>query len=255
MEKFTFDGTSAADIINVLANGQNVVLTDGTGTPLADVVGADNLLINGNGGDDTINASTLPANLTHLTIDGGSGNDTIIGSQGADVLLGGSGNDTIIRGRGADVEFLGSGDDVSVWNPGDGSDTVDGGCGFDTLDFRGANVNENVSISANGSHATFLRDVAGISMDLNSVERIQFEALGGADNVVVNNLAGTGVKQVAIDLAGTLGGSAGDSAADTVTVNGTGGNDQINITASGTQVAVSGLPAQVTVDHADTGDQ
>ncbi len=59
------------------------------------------------------------------------------------------------------------------------------------------------------------------------------------------------MKQVAIDLAGTLGGSAGDGAADTVTVNGTGGNDQINLTASGTQVTVSGLPAQVTVDHAE----
>jgi Ca2+-binding RTX toxin-like protein len=255
MANFTFNGTGAADIIRVLANGQDVLLTDDTGTPLANVGSVDNLLINGNGGDDTINASALPANLTHLTVDGGSGNDTIIGSQGADMLLGGSGNDIVTGGRGNDVEFLGSGDDVSVWNPGDGSDTVDGGSGFDTLDFRGANVNENVSISANGSHATFFRDVANISMDLNSVERIQFEALGGADNVVVNNLAGTGVKQVAIDLAGTLGGSAGDGAADTVTVNGTSGNDHISVTASGTQVTVSGLPAQVTVDHADTGDR
>ena len=59
------------------------------------------------------------------------------------------------------------------------------------------------------------------------------------------------MKQVAVDLAGTLGGSAGDGAADTVTVNGTGGNDQINVTTSGTQVTVSGLPAQVTVDHAE----
>ncbi len=101
--------------------------------------------------------------MTHLTIDGGSGNDTIIGSQGADTLLGGSGNDVVTGGRGNDVEFLGSGDDVSVWNPGDGSDTVDGGSGFDTLDFRGANAAENVSISANGSHATLLSATSLIS--------------------------------------------------------------------------------------------
>ena len=255
MANFTFDNSGASDSIRVLANGQHVLLTDDTGTPLADVVGVDNLLINGNTGNDTINASALPTNLTQLTIDGGSGNDTIIGSQGADLLIGGSGNDIVTGGRGNDVAQLGTGNDVFIWNPGDGSDTVDGGSGFDTLDFRGANAAvENVSISANGSHALFVRDVANVTMDLNSVERIQFEALGGADNVVVNDLTGTDVKQVAVDLAGILGGSAGDGAADTVTVNGTGGNDQINITTSGTQVTVSGLAAQVTVDHADVGD-
>ena len=278
MPKFTFHGTSADDVINVSANGQDVVLSDGTGSVLADVSGVDNLAIDGGSGDDTINVSALPAGLTQLTIDGGSGNDTInasalptgltqltidggsgndtiTGSQGADLLIGGSGDDVVTGGRGNDVAQLGSGDDRFIWNPGDGSDTVDGGSGFDTLDFRGANVSENVTISANGSHATFFRDVANVTMDLDNVERIQFEALGAADNITVNDLTGTGVKQVAIDLAGTPGGSAGDGAADTVTVNGTGGNDQINVTASGTLVTVSGLPAQVTVDHADAGDQ
>ena len=45
-------------------------------------------------------------------------------------------------------------------------------------------------------------------MDLNSVEQIRFNALGGADNIVVGDLTGTEVTQVAIDLAGTLGGVA-----------------------------------------------
>ncbi len=277
MPKFTFHGTSADDVINVSANGQDVVLSDGTGSVLADVSGVDNLAIDGGSGDDTINVSALPAGLTQLTIDGGSGNDTInasalptgltqltidggsgndtiTGSQGADLLIGGSGDDVVTGGRGNDVAQLGSGDDVFIWNPGDGSDTVDGGSGFDTLDFRGANVSENVTISANGSHATFFRDVANVTMDLDNVERIQFEALGAADKIVVNDLTGTDVKQVDINLAGTLNGSAGDGAADTVTVNGTDGNDQINVTASGTLVTVSGLPAQVTIDHAESGD-
>ena len=42
-------------------------------------------------------------------------------------------------------------------------------------------------------------------MDLNGVERIDFEALGGSDNIVVNDLTGTDVKQVAIDLAAVAG--------------------------------------------------
>ena len=44
--------TSAADIIKVLANGRDVLLTDDIGSLLADVGGVDNLLINGNSGDD-----------------------------------------------------------------------------------------------------------------------------------------------------------------------------------------------------------
>jgi len=254
MSKFTFHGTSAAETIKVSANGQDILLTSDTGSVLADVSGVDDLTINSGAGDDTIDASAFPAGLTQLTIDGGSGNDMITGSQGDDLLMGGAGDDVVTGGRGIDTAQLGSGDDVFVWNPGDGSDVVDGNSGFDTLDFRGANINENITISAIGDHATFVRDIANVTMDLDNVERIQFEALGGADNIVVNDLTGTNVTEVNIDLAGTLGGSNGDGAADTVTVNGTGGNDQITVAAFGTETTVSGLPAQVTIDHADSGD-
>ena len=44
------------------------------------------------------------------------------------------------------------------------------------------------------------RDVGTITMDLNGVENIQFSALGGADTITVNDLTGTDVKQVNIDL-------------------------------------------------------
>ncbi len=56
----------------------------------------------------------------------------------------------------------------------------------------------------------FTRDVANITMDVNDIEHIQFNALGGADKITVNNLAGTDVKQ--LDLAGTPGGTQGDGA-------------------------------------------
>ena len=39
-----------------------------------------------------------------------------------------------------------------------------------------------------------------INMDLNSIERIELNALGGADNITINDLTGTDVKEVAIDL-------------------------------------------------------
>ena len=44
------------------------------------------------------------------------------------------------------------------------------------------------------------RDVANITMDLNDVENIQFNALGGADTITVNDLTGTDVSQVNLDL-------------------------------------------------------
>ena len=45
--------------------------------------GANNsLVINGLGGNDTIDASALTAGMIKLTIDGGGGNDTILGSGG-----------------------------------------------------------------------------------------------------------------------------------------------------------------------------
>ena len=103
------------------------------------------------------------------------------------------------------MALLGAGDDTFVWNPGDGSDIVEGQAGVDTLLFNGANINEKIDISANGGRVRFTRDVATITMDLNDVERINFNALGGADTITVNDLTGTDVTEVNIDLAGVPG--------------------------------------------------
>ena len=78
--------------------------------------------------------------------------------------------------------------------------------------------------------------------------------LGGADNITVNDLTGTGVTQVAIDLSAGPGSKTGDGAADTVTVNGTAGDDNIKVVNSGGSIVVNGLAAQVTIAHAETGD-
>src|SRR5207302_3064633 len=137
------------------------------------------------------NASALPAGVVKLTVDGGAGNDSIVGSAGDDMLLGGDGNDTIVGGRGSDVALMGAGDDTFVWNPGDGSDTVEGQAGNDTMLFNGANIAEKIDVSASGPRVRFTRDVANIVMDLNGVEGINFNALGGADTITVNDLSGT----------------------------------------------------------------
>src|SRR6185369_13478594 len=131
------------------------------------------------------------------------------------------GDDLINGGDGNDVALMGAGDDTFVWNPGDDNDTVEGQAGTDTLLFNGANISETITISANGGRALFTRDVANVVMDLNDVETIDFNALGGTDTITVNDMSGTDVTRVNIDLAGTPGGTAGDNQADTVVINGT----------------------------------
>ena len=91
-------------------------------------------------------------------------------------------------------------------------------------------------------------------MDTAGVERVDFNALGGADLVTVNDLTGTDVNRVNVDLAGTLGGAAGDGQADRVIVNGTNGNDAINVSGDAQAVKVSGLAATIEILHAEVAN-
>jgi Ca2+-binding RTX toxin-like protein len=119
------------------------------------------------------------------------------------------------------------------------------------MQFNGAAGAEHVELSANGNRLKFFRTEANITMDTAGVERVDFNALGGADIVTVDDLAGTDVKAVNLDLAAALGGTAGDNAADQVVVNATNGNDAIAVSGSDGSVAVTGLAATVNVTDAD----
>ena len=207
----------------------------------------------GNGNDtvriDQVNGAFTTTIATR--IDGGNGDDTLIGGSGNEVLVGGRGDDVIDGNGGADTAFLGQGDDTFVWDPGDGSDVIEGGKGSDTMVFNGAGGNEIMAATANFGRVSFTRNLGGIVMDLNDVEAIDVNALDGTDTVSVFNVAGTDLRRVNIDLAGALGGSASDGAADTVTVAGTKGDDSIAVNANGSAVDVSGLTAFVRITHAD----
>jgi Ca2+-binding RTX toxin-like protein len=249
------NGGNGAEVFTITANGARVRLDRVDPAPFnLDIGTTENLVINANGGDDVITAGNGLSALISLTIDGGTGNDTITGGDGNDTLFGGDGNDIITGGRGNDVAQLGAGDDTFIWNPGDGSDTVEGQAGLDTLLFNGSNIAEKIDISANGPRVRFTRDVANITMDVNGVETIHFNALGGADNITVGDLTGTGVTQVQLDLGSTPGSSTGDGDADLVTVNATNGNNAINVTASGSTVSVTGLQEVVTINNTEAAN-
>jgi Ca2+-binding RTX toxin-like protein len=247
VDQVTVSGTQGDNTIHIAGAGGAVGIV-GASSPVAilHTDATDKLTVNGLGGADVIDASGLQAGQIDLTLNGGLGNDVFVGSQGDDLMVGGDGDD---------VAFMGIGNDVFVWNPGDDNDTVEGQAGVDTLAFNGANIAEDITISANGGRATFFRDIASVTMDTNDTETIAFNALGGADNIVVNDLSGTDVTNVVVNLAGTLGGSAGDGAVDTITINATNGDDVISVSNNNGMVTVSGLAAQVMIFGFEATDQ
>jgi Ca2+-binding RTX toxin-like protein len=249
VDTVTTNGTAGADTFSMGSTGANVFVANSAGA-LYECV-SENLHVNGLGGDDTIRGGNGMATLTNLTIDGGSGNDTLQGGDGNDTIIGGSGNDVVFGARGNDVAFMGAGNDTFVWNPGDASDTVEGQDGADVLQFDGANINEQISLSANGSRLRFTRDVANVVMDVNGVETANFTALGGADRVTVDDLSGTGVTHVNVDLSGTPGSGTGDGQLDDVIVTGTNGVDTIGVSGSGGSAKVTGLSTVVGIAGAE----
>jgi hypothetical protein len=218
----------------------------------------DLLSVNGLAGNDTISGAVGLAALIKLGIDGGAGNDTINGGDGAETLSGGDGDDVIDGNGGADTGLLGAGNDTFIWDPGDGSDVVEGqdgaDDGADTLLFNGAGGAENFDLSANGNRVRFFRTQGAITMDLNDIEFIDVQALGGADTAVVNDTTGTDLKRVAFDLEGAVGGGAGDGAADSLTVNGTDNPDDIQLTENEGGVLVSGTRPTVQIDHSEAAN-
>ncbi len=247
------NGGNGAEQFTTTANGARVRFDRVTPAPFAiDIGTSESLVVNANGGNDSFSATGNLAALIRITVDGGAGEDTILGSNGIDTLLGGDGHDFVDGQQGNDVGLLGAGDDVFQWDPGDGSDVVEGQDGFDNMLFNGSNTSENFDASANGGRVRFFRNVGNITMDLNDVEQIDLNALAGADNLVVNDVSGTDLREIATDLAAPAGTGVGDTQADNVTVFGTNGDDIAVVAGQGSNLEVVGLAAHITVSGAES---
>lgn len=92
--------------------------------------------VTGSAGDDLF----TDFSRTKLLVDGGDGNDLIIGGAEADEIRGGSGNDLIVGGANDDTIFGGGGDDTLHGDDGrdfliggEGNDAFNGGPGPDQL--------------------------------------------------------------------------------------------------------------------------
>src|SRR2546423_1349967 len=99
-----------------------------------------------------------------------------------------------------------------------------------------------------GSRATLHRDVAAITQDFGTIENVNVKTLGSADTVRVHDLTGTPVRTTSVSLAGFDG--TPDGAADTVTLDGTPGDDSARISspqAGHALVSVAGESSKVDV--------
>jgi serralysin len=148
----TFDGTSASDTIVVgmvyaslpyPAGYWHAACVNGSMQWGPRVEGIfDTITVNGLGGGDSIDVAAYVncggtwrnfyAPTGTLTVNGGSGSDTITGSTGSEYLNGGSGNDSIHGNEGDDV-IHGDGDHDYIWG-GAGDDDLYGDTGNDLID-------------------------------------------------------------------------------------------------------------------------
>ncbi|MDA0185096.1 hypothetical protein OJ997_32630 [Solirubrobacter phytolaccae] len=242
----TYTGTGDGDEITAVRDSGDVVRTYAPGAPQVGVTAVEELVARGGEANDALSAVGNVAALTHLTLDGGNGEDTLRGGNGDDLLLGGNGDDLVDGNQGADTAKLGAGNDHFQWDPGDGNDVVDGQSGIDVQDFNGSNAGENLALTAlPDRHVRVTRNIASIVMDLANVEEWAVRTLGGVDNVNVGDLTGTPLKKARVDLAAFDGTT--DLAADTITLDGTPKTDKVNVTREGDTVIEAGLPTFVYV--------
>ncbi|MFL6572954.1 MAG: calcium-binding protein, partial [Burkholderiales bacterium] len=130
--------------------------------------GLDQLHVSAGTGDDVIDASGVAAGSIGLVLDGGEGDDIIIGSAGNDVLIGGPGDDVLIGNGGNDTFLAAPGNDVVIqgFAAGAGSE--------DTIDLRGI---------------TGAQDFAWIMAHASDVDGNAVLDLGGDAHVTIDNVS------------------------------------------------------------------
>lgn len=127
----TMDLPSGGGNFEVIRSGSDLIVRHVGGEEIYRGGAADVrvLRIQGSSGNDRVDASTLTG--IKLVMNGGDGNDTLIGGSNADTIQGGHGNDSLVGNDGADQMLGDAGNDVLNGNL--GNDRLDGGDEADTL--------------------------------------------------------------------------------------------------------------------------
>ena len=161
------DGGSGIDLLRIDYSVAGTGLTADLSNPNVEtmvlgtrVIGVEQLWFYAGSGNDSLT--------------GGSGADVLVGNGGNDILVGGGGNDNLSGGDGNDQLSGGAGDDflhnyTSDVNP---ADMIDGGEGFDTLEFRATSATGPITI-----------DLLATTGMVTNVEQIFFSGGSGTNHV------------------------------------------------------------------------
>ncbi len=178
------DGGADFDTLKANIANASIVWTNVTSVEAVDGTGFLGVTLLGTAGVDVLDFSAV--SLTNVAlIDGGGGNDTIIGTSGADVITGNTGTDNIDAGDGADtIRFNTS-----------NVDTVNGGNGTDTLIAMAANssivwtnVTNVETVDANGQTGVALLGTSGNNtLDFSGVTlmgNVRLDGAAGNDTII-----------------------------------------------------------------------
>ena len=196
---------------------------------IEDVRGASGVLlvVNGQNGGDTIDASGADLGDVRLLVHGGDGNDTIIGSDNDDLLRGDAGNDNIDGGAGDDTIVGGANHDSLAG--GDGNDEITGGTENDTI----VGGDGNDLLDGEDGHDRLTGELGDDTL------------LGSAGNDVLNGSAGDDLLEGS-DGRDTLLGGTGDDMLD-------GGVDDDSLNGQNGDDVLAGRHGNDTI-NGDTGD-
>ncbi|MCU0916652.1 MAG: Ig-like domain-containing protein, partial [Planctomycetes bacterium] len=160
----------------------NVVIDGGDGDDSLSYRGYGSATIGGGNGNDTL----IVTQGTNHVLEGGAGDDMLLGGSGNDTLRGGLGRDTLDSGGGQDG--LDGGDGTDMVQGGDGNDTLDGGAGNDVLEGGAGNdtlqggADNDTYVFRNGFGAdTFLDSTSQESMDFGTVTAPVSVVLNGSE--------------------------------------------------------------------------
>jgi Ca2+-binding RTX toxin-like protein len=187
---------TAGDVNTASPNAGRVVFNRTNLVPFAVDFSAERLRVNGLGGDDSFNGAAGLAPLTLLSVDGGSGDDSLSGGDGPDVISGGDGNDKldgeggddrVVGDRGTDALNGDDGNDTLVWNNGDGSDVSNGDAGFDVVEINGSPTAGDVfTVRPNGARAAIDRtNLVPFTVDF-TAEVLTVDGESGDDHLTVS---------------------------------------------------------------------
>jgi Ca2+-binding RTX toxin-like protein len=218
----TVEGRDANDELTVStsAGGEVDIAGFNYGVKLDTTTTADSLTVNGNDGDDLITAIDGVESEITLVFNGGQGNDALTGDG---TLNGDAGNDVLTGLDGNNVLNGGDGDDVL--NLSDGDDTLSGGAGFDIVNYSGTEADDTLSLVEAGGVVTVTGVVTGTADVMAAdLERVDVTGGNGDDDI---DLSGLSIQALVSGGAGNDDVNASGVTASSVTISGGDGDDAL----------------------------